>query len=125
MKKLYCADCGNYLMAGDGECHDCPCGWKQPEHNMSLDWLENAKRAMEDKVWVVRVYEHDNATKQTTLVSETGAPSEEIAHSWAMTTLAFWKGEDEEKDQPNASFFTPDVYLVPHKTYTYTIEEGE
>lgn len=29
MQKLYCGDCNNYLMAGDGQCHDCPCGWKQ------------------------------------------------------------------------------------------------
>lgn len=31
MKCLYCGDCSNYLMGGDGECHDCHCGWKQPE----------------------------------------------------------------------------------------------
>jgi len=30
LKKLYCDNCGNYLMGGDGECHDCHCGWKQP-----------------------------------------------------------------------------------------------
>lgn len=29
MEKLYCPECNNYLMAGDGHCHDCPCGWKQ------------------------------------------------------------------------------------------------
>jgi hypothetical protein len=29
MSKLYCPECGEYLMAGDGECHDCRCGWKQ------------------------------------------------------------------------------------------------
>jgi hypothetical protein len=29
MSKLYCPECGEYLMAGDGECHDCHCGWKQ------------------------------------------------------------------------------------------------
>lgn len=28
-EKLYCPECSNYLMAGDGKCHDCPCGWKQ------------------------------------------------------------------------------------------------
>lgn len=28
-QKLYCAECGEYLMGGDGECHDCSCGWKQ------------------------------------------------------------------------------------------------
>jgi hypothetical protein len=28
-QKLYCPECGEYLMAGDGECHDCSCGWKQ------------------------------------------------------------------------------------------------
>lgn len=28
---LYCLVCSNYLMGGDGECHDCiVCGWKQP-----------------------------------------------------------------------------------------------
>lgn len=31
MKSLYCGDCSNYLMGGDGECHDYSCGWKQPE----------------------------------------------------------------------------------------------
>lgn len=30
MQKLYCPECNGYLMAGDGECHDCECGWKQP-----------------------------------------------------------------------------------------------
>lgn len=30
IESLYCHDCGNYLMAGDGHCHDCPCGWTQP-----------------------------------------------------------------------------------------------
>lgn len=34
--KLYCGDCGDYLMAGDGECHDCSCGWKQPVKNFDL-----------------------------------------------------------------------------------------
>lgn len=28
--RLYCDDCGNYLMVGTGECIDCSCGWKQP-----------------------------------------------------------------------------------------------
>lgn len=42
MQKLYCDNCSNYLMGGDGECHDCPCGWKQPikskkDHSMSDD----------------------------------------------------------------------------------------
>jgi len=27
--KLYCPECGAYLEGGDGECHDCACGWKQ------------------------------------------------------------------------------------------------
>lgn len=31
MKKLYCPECGNYLEGGDGDMHDCCCGWKQPE----------------------------------------------------------------------------------------------
>lgn len=30
MTKLYCPECGNYLEGGDGENHDCWCGWKQP-----------------------------------------------------------------------------------------------
>lgn len=30
MKVLYCRECSEYLMGGDGECHDCVCGWKQP-----------------------------------------------------------------------------------------------
>ncbi|HFU4534274.1 TPA: hypothetical protein ACXLW6_004572 [Yersinia enterocolitica] len=29
MEKLYCPECNSYLMAGDGECHYCQCGWKQ------------------------------------------------------------------------------------------------
>lgn len=29
MDKLYCPECNAYLMAGDGQCHDCSCGWKQ------------------------------------------------------------------------------------------------
>lgn len=30
MSRLYCPECGNYLEGGDGECHDCSCGWRQP-----------------------------------------------------------------------------------------------
>ena len=29
MQKLYCPECSNYLMGGDGECHNCHCGWNQ------------------------------------------------------------------------------------------------
>ena len=28
MKRIYCPDCGNYLMTASGEI-DCSCGWKQ------------------------------------------------------------------------------------------------
>lgn len=31
MSKLYCPECGEYLMAGDGECHDCRCGYRNTE----------------------------------------------------------------------------------------------
>lgn len=37
MKLLYCPSCSNYLMASDGDCHDCPCGWKQPPQPPPLD----------------------------------------------------------------------------------------
>ena len=30
MSRLYCPECSEYLEGGDGECHDCSCGWKQP-----------------------------------------------------------------------------------------------
>lgn len=34
MQRLYCPKCSNYLMGSDGECHDCPCGWRQdPEQD--------------------------------------------------------------------------------------------
>lgn len=29
MTRLYCPECSEYLEGGDGECHDCSCGWKQ------------------------------------------------------------------------------------------------
>lgn len=29
MQRLYCPQCGNYLMCGTGDCVDCHCGWKQ------------------------------------------------------------------------------------------------
>lgn len=40
MNKLYCGDCGNYLMTASGDCRDCSCGWKQPveeEHGSEFD----------------------------------------------------------------------------------------
>ena len=37
MKYIYCDDCSNYLMGSDGECHDCSCGWKQPEDYYTCD----------------------------------------------------------------------------------------
>lgn len=39
MQLLYCPDCNNYLMAGDGECHDCHCGWKQPTNDSEDDTM--------------------------------------------------------------------------------------
>ncbi|EIW6162754.1 hypothetical protein MF451_003751 [Salmonella enterica subsp. enterica serovar Saintpaul] len=30
LTKLYCPQCGNYLMGSDGNNHDCLCGWEQP-----------------------------------------------------------------------------------------------
>lgn len=29
MQKLYCHNCGEYLLCGTGDCVDCHCGWKQ------------------------------------------------------------------------------------------------
>lgn len=29
MQRLYCPECGNYLLVGSGEHIDCSCGWKQ------------------------------------------------------------------------------------------------
>ena len=37
MKKLYCPECGNYLEGGDGDMHDCCCGWKQPDEAESTE----------------------------------------------------------------------------------------
>lgn len=58
MKKLYCGACGNYLMGGDGECHDCRCGWKQPEDEPEAfepDWCsppgETMVDVMEENDW--------------------------------------------------------------------------
>ena len=39
MKKLYCPEYGNYL-EGDGDMHDCCCGWKQPEETESSEEVE-------------------------------------------------------------------------------------
>lgn len=95
---------------------------KSQEHNMSLDWYCNAQRA-KASIWVVQVYQHDLIADETILISETGAPSEELAVKWAEMTVDFWSGEMNHIPQPNAGFFIPDVYLVPHKTYTYSINE--
>lgn len=38
MRKLYCPKCGAYLEGGDGECHDCRCGWQQPQDNP--EWVD-------------------------------------------------------------------------------------
>jgi len=34
---LYCPECNSYLEGGDGENHDCSCGWKQPIQNNDDD----------------------------------------------------------------------------------------
>lgn len=96
------------------------------EHNMSVDWHRNAERAKET-VWVVKVYQHDKITGKTALISVTGAPTEELAHRWAEMTVNFWRGGVVHLPGPNATFFVPDVYIVPQKTYTYSIkqEKGE
>lgn len=35
--RLYCPKCSAYLEGGDGNCHDCSCGWKQPVEDFSED----------------------------------------------------------------------------------------
>ncbi len=37
MTRLYCPECSEYLEGGDGECHDCSCGWKQPVETFEDD----------------------------------------------------------------------------------------
>lgn len=64
MKSLYCRDCNNYLMGGDGECHDCPCGWKQDpdeqEHDPEpAEQLERVKEFAATLVGLLREL-HDN-----------------------------------------------------------------
>lgn len=54
--KLYCPDCGNYLMAGDGECHDCHCGWTQPKRTtmkyaFEIKTLVMVEAESEDEAW--------------------------------------------------------------------------
>jgi len=50
MKLLYCPVCQNYLLAGDGELHDCCCGWKQPEQTESDDEQTTETGGRDDKV---------------------------------------------------------------------------
>lgn len=37
---LYCPECSNYLMGGDGEYHDCSCGWKQ-KREIPENWIND------------------------------------------------------------------------------------
>lgn len=53
---LYCPNCGNYLIAGDGECHDCHCGWKQlrrkhMKYAFEVKTLVMVEAESEDEAW--------------------------------------------------------------------------
>lgn len=42
--KLYCPECGNYLLTGSGDLVDCSCGWRQPtteeeDGGFEPDWV--------------------------------------------------------------------------------------
>jgi len=57
MKKLYCGDCNNYLMGSDGDCHNCPCGWKQPDDtrdNVSYDDMVDELEDLRSQVELLR-----------------------------------------------------------------------
>ncbi|MDY7537561.1 hypothetical protein QN372_00195 [Undibacterium sp. RTI2.1] len=49
MKSYTCPQCANYLMGSDGECHDCHCGWKQPDEVINHDArVEELERRVEE-----------------------------------------------------------------------------
>lgn len=49
-ESLYCPKCNNYLMAGDGKCHDCPCGWMQSRDNENDEYWSAEVSALEDNI---------------------------------------------------------------------------
>ena len=74
MTRLYCPDCSEYLEGGDGECHDCSCGWKQPvetfeddnttlqvAYNELCEELEDSQRKLEVAAEFCRQYQIENA----------------------------------------------------------------
>lgn len=51
MKKLYCPECTNYLLAGDGEMHDCCCGWTQPKNDNEIScWSCSHEMSYQDRI---------------------------------------------------------------------------
>lgn len=61
MKNPYCPECNNYLLGGDGECHDCSCGWKQLEYSKDTTWdveydlmEESYDRGYEDAIKAIK-----------------------------------------------------------------------
>ncbi len=47
MDRLYCPICNEYLEGGDGECHDCSCGWQQPVDDHEDLEVENLREALD------------------------------------------------------------------------------
>ena len=55
MTRLYCLECSEYLEGGDGECHDCLCGWKQPVDTYEYE-MSGEVRILEQQLDVAREF---------------------------------------------------------------------
>ena len=83
MTRLYCPECSEYREGGDGECHDCSCGWKQPVETFEdeantlqvaydelCEELEDSQRQLEVAAEFCRQYQIEIARLKVDLYSE-------------------------------------------------------
>ena len=83
MTRLYCPECSEYLEGGDGECHDCSCGWKQPVETFEdeastlkvaydelCEELKESQRQLEVAAEFCRQYQIEIARLKVDLYSE-------------------------------------------------------
>lgn len=131
MTRLYCPECSEYLEGGDGECHDCSCGWKQPVETFEEDVntlkvaydelceeLEDSQRQLEVAAEFCRQYQIEN--KQLKAESDADNETNLQLNLEIMTLKAENKKLGDYYMKMNDMYWNDEIFEVNHGEGFYT-----
>ena len=131
MTRLYCPECSEYLEGGDGECHDCSCGWKQPvetfknntntlqiTYNELCEELEDSQRQLEVSAEFCRQYQMEN--KQLKAESDADNETNLQLNLEIMTLKAENKKLGDYYMKINDMYWNDEIFEVNHGEGFYT-----